>query len=42
MQAGLPLTEVNAFNGALRLYSTNRQVTEYNFDHMVRLGTLCD
>lgn len=41
VQANLPLADVAAFDNALRLYTTNGEVNEYNFNHMVGLGTPC-
>jgi len=33
------LANIAAFDNTLRLYTTNSQVNEYNFDHMIQLDT---
>ncbi len=37
MQTNFTLANVAAFDGTLRLYTTNGQVNEYNFDYIVQL-----
>ncbi len=41
MQTNLILVNVAAFDGVFHLYITNGQVNEYNFDHIIQLGTPC-